>query len=496
MKEIDVTRDIRILIRSHYGVIFIDSDETERIHKFVVNLSEEMHTQLFNWTVGKGLYEQEHQKTIYQTTDMRRALEHINCLPARNIYLMQNAMPYLSDNLVTSRLYELAKSFSNSPGVIICTGLDPQIPSVLAPYSARMSLPDPTIDEYRQLLKSVYSEVTNIVDVKIEMTQDQLNLLINNLKGMNLEEAKRILSKIMIEDGTLDADDIQKVIEAKKSLVEEAGVLEYFTVAERFGDIADLRGLKAWLNKRKRFILEPEAAQAAGLTFPKGILLLGVPGTGKSLSAKAVALEWGLPLIRLDASRIFDKYIGETEKRFKLALQTAEKMAPLVLWIDEIEKVFVSGGDSDGGVSVRVMGSFLSWLQEREGDVFVVATANDISNIPPELLRKGRFDEIFFVDLPDVHTRSEIFRIHLKKRGYDAANFDCDELATLADGFSGAEIEQVIVSGLYTAFSAGQNLTDAHLLEEIDNTSPLSKTRAEHIAALRQWAQGRTALAN
>jgi SpoVK/Ycf46/Vps4 family AAA+-type ATPase len=232
------------------------------------------------------------------------------------------------------------------------------------------------------------------------------------------------------------------------------------------------------------------------LGFPRGVLLLGVPGCGKSLCAKAVASEWGLPLLKLDPANLYDKYIGDSEKNFKRAMRTAERMAPIVLWIDELEKAFASGGDADGGVSKRVFGTFLSWLQERKGDVFVMATSNDIAALPPEFIRKGRFDEVFFVDLPKADARAEIFRIHLAKRNQDAKKFDLQVLAGASDGFSGAEIEQAVVGGLYGAFAAGTALTTAMLLTEIQSTRPLSGTMWEKISQLREWASSRTVAAD
>jgi SpoVK/Ycf46/Vps4 family AAA+-type ATPase len=260
--------------------------------------------------------------------------------------------------------------------------------------------------------------------------------------------------------------------------------------------VADLAGLKAWLAKRKNIIMEPQRAAEFGLSFPKGVLLVGVPGCGKSLCAKAVATEWGLPLLKLDSAALYNKYMGETEKNFRRAMHTAERIAPVILWIDELEKAFASGGTEDGGVSQRVLGTFLSWMQERDGDVFIVATANDVSRLPAEFLRKGRFDEIFFVDLPDAEARRAIFDIHLRKRGKDPASLPLDELVHATDQFSGAEIEQVIVAALYTAFAEQKSLDGVLVLTEIGATRPLSQTMAERVTALREWARERTVGAN
>jgi len=286
------------------------------------------------------------------------------------------------------------------------------------------------------------------------------------------------------------------VIKAKKAVIEKEGLLEYYPADETMKEIADLVTLKAWLAKRKEVVTHPDRAGDFGLTFPRGVLLLGVPGCGKSLSAKAVASEWQLPLLKLDPSNLYEKYIGESEENFKKAMKAVERMAPVVLWIDELEKAFAAGGSEDGGVSQRILGSFLSWMQDRRGDVFIVATANDIHRLPPEFLRKGRFDEIFFVDLPDPDTRREIFRIHLARREQDPDSFDVELLANQTDGFSGSEIEGVVVSGLYTAFSDRCELDTGMLAREIRQTRPLSVTMAEKISELRDWATGRTVLAN
>lgn len=365
MPILDIINELQILIRSHYGLIFLNSSENSRILEICRQLKQKLNTQLYIWKAGTGLYLSEQQNAIYNTEVFQQALENINNLSLDNIYLILDHE--IKDKTCISRIYDIAQKMSERNGIIIFAGPQPEIPQQLIPLSIIMELPEPTREDYQQLLKSVYNEVTNSVEVKIELTSDHVNQLLNNLKGISLEEARRVLTRLMIEDGRLSAEDVREVIATKKHIVEKEGILEYFSVKEKFEDIADLYGLKEWLNKRKKTIQQPEAARAAGLTFPKGILLLGVPGTGKSLSAKAVSLEWGLPLLKLEASRIYNKYIGETEKRFKAALATADKLSPLILWIDEIEKVFASGGDSDSGVSTRVMGSFLSWLQERQG---------------------------------------------------------------------------------------------------------------------------------
>jgi SpoVK/Ycf46/Vps4 family AAA+-type ATPase len=330
--------------------------------------------------------------------------------------------------------------------------------------------------------------------VSLELDGGQQDRLLMNLRGLTLSDAERLLTRMIVEDGRLDADDLAAVVDAKRAVVEREGLLEYYSLEADMDDIADLGNLKEWLRQRRGIIAEPDRAKEFGLDFPRGILLVGVPGGGKSLCAKAVAADWHLPLLKLDPGSLYDKFIGESERNFRRALSTAVRVAPVVLWIDEIEKAFASG-DADGGVSQRILGSFLSWMQERRGDVFIVATANDIARLPPEFLRKGRFDEIFFVDLPDADARADIFEVHLRKRAQPVRVIDTRRLAEATEGFSGAEIEQVVVAGLFTAFSGGESLSTDSLLQEAALTRPLSVTMAERLTALREWARGRTRMA-
>jgi hypothetical protein len=339
-----------------------------------------------------------------------------------------------------------------------------------------LELPTPDFNDHRLLLERVIREHSAKMPVKVELTHEERTRLVNNLVGLTSTEAEKVVTKLIMEDGAVRGSDVQRVAAAKRQVVEQDGLLEYWPAEESLGQVAGLAGFKAWLAKRRAVVHDPQRAAQFGLGFPRGVLLLGVPGCGKSLCAKAVASEWGLPLLKLDPANLYDKYIGDSEKNFKRAMRTAERMAPIVLWIDELEKAFASGGDADGGVSKRVFGTFLSWLQERKGDVFVMATSN--------------------VDLPKADARAEIFRIHLAKRNQDAKKFDLQALANASDGFSGAEIEQAVVGGLYGAFAAGSALSTAMLLTEIQSTRPLSGTMWEKISQLRDWASTRTVAAD
>lgn len=494
MSSTDPLRDIELLVRSRHGLIVIDTPEEERATTLLRHVADRVTLPLFVWSRTKGLRLADQENGVYGTTDPAQALAHIySGAPA--IYHLQSFASLLNDEAHQERLRNAVQQCSKRDGAIILTGTI-ELPESLRRFASVVSLPGPAIADYEKLLEHILRDLSKRMRVHMKMTPDEGRQLLNHLRGLTLMEAEKVLTKAIIEDKMLTADDIKHVIDAKKQIVEQEGVLEYYPVEESMAQVADLAGLKAWLAKRKNIIAEPQKAAEFGLTFPKGMLLVGVPGCGKSLCAKAVANEWGLPLLKLDSGALYNKYIGETERNFKRAMSIAERMSPVVLWIDELEKAFATGGSEDGGVSQRVLGTFLSWMQDRKGDVFIVATANDVSKLPAEFLRKGRFDEIFFVDLPDAEARKAIFEIHLRKRGRDPSALPLDELVAATEQFSGAEIEQVIVSALYTAFAEKKDLDGALLVREIGATRPLADTMAERIASLREWGASRTVRAN
>jgi len=495
----DILHDLDVLIRSRYSLIFLNVKEENRAETLLRLLADHMNMPFFTWSLTKGLLREDIDSNgpVYNSRDILVALSHIESSLFPGIYHFKNIEKNLKDENVAEKLKNISARFARKDAAVVMTGSSIEIPEQLKIHSTFVKMPDPTIDEYRELLFHIVRDLRFKNNLMVELTPEQESQLLNNIKGLTLTEAEKILTKIMIVDNKLSAEDIRDVVDAKKEIIEKEGVLEYYPVEESMDGIAGLDNLKEWLKKRKNIITDPDAAKKFGLDFPKGILVLGIPGCGKSLCAKAVAMEWGLPLLKFDTANLYNKYIGETEKNLKKAIDTSEKMSPVILWIDEIEKVFSSvSPDHDGGVSTRIFGTFLSWMQERRGDVFIFATANDVSKLPPEFLRKGRFDEIFFVDLPGKDSRKNIFNIHLQKREKSPADYDMEMLSSLTDGFTGSEIEQLIVSGLYTAFSSGCELTTDILLEEINNTSPLAVTMAERIDSLRDWAGGRAVPAN
>lgn len=496
MARKDPLHDIALLIRSRHGLIIIDTIEEERASLLLNHLADHMRMPLFVWNRTRGLRRANTENAVYGTTDPGQALAHIVASPIPAVYHLQNFGSLLADVEHQERIQEITRQFATRDGALILTGEALALPDTLQRLASFVSLPRPDLHEYEELVEQILRDLSARMRVSTRLTRQEGVTLLHHLKGLTLLEAEKVLTRAIVEDGLLSPEDIVHVIGAKKEIVERDGVLEYYPLEQNMSEVADLAGLKEWLAKRRHIITDTERAAEFGLTFPKGVLLVGVPGCGKSLCAKAVAMEWGLPLLKLDPGALYNKYIGETEKNFKRAMTTAERIAPVVLWIDELEKAFAAGGDEDGGVSQRVLGTFLSWMQDRSGDVFTVATANDVTKLPPEFLRKGRFDEVFFVDLPEPEARRAILEIHLRKRGKDPATFDLKPVVAATADFSGAELEQVVVAALYTVFSEKRELTGEALLAEVAATRPLAQTMAERVSWLRDWARERTVSAN
>jgi SpoVK/Ycf46/Vps4 family AAA+-type ATPase len=351
-----------------------------------------------------------------------------------------------------------------------------------------LSLPD---DE--ELMEIVKKEASAFAkensNLRVSTDKKVLHQLINNLKGLPHNDARRLVHAAIVDDGAITEDDLDEVMQAKYKLMSRDDLLTFEFETSKFSELAGMAKLKEWLQQREKFF--HRSVNMTGMESPRGILLLGVQGCGKSVAAKAVAGVWKVPLLRLDFGRLYNKYIGESESNIREALKTAEVMSPCVLWIDELEKG-ISTSEHDDGTSQRILGTLLTWMAENRNSVFIVATSNAIDRLPPELIRKGRLDEVFFVDLPTPEVRERIFHIHADKRAVDKSALDMGRLAQLTDGFSGSEIEQLVVSAIYAAHADEASITMQTLIDEIKNTKPLSILMAEKISALRQWAEGRT----
>jgi len=486
------------LIQAHHPVIFLETIEEERAEVLLEHVASELDLLYAVWAPHRGITHQMVGTAIDNTEEPGACLAHIHEAKGETLYYLRGFVPSLQDGVVRERLKEVYRALWKHRGAVVLSGPGSfELPDDIGRLATIVRLEPPTDKEYHQYLSAMLRSLRQREEIRVHIDSLDVGRLIQQLRGLTFFEVKKVMTAAIAESWTLDRTVIARVLEAKKEIIRRSGVLEYTPSEQGLKDIAGLERLKAWLRKRKSVFADPKRAAEFGLSPPKGLMLLGVPGCGKSLSAKAVACEYELPLVRLDPGALYTKFVGETEKNLRLAIQTAESMAPVVLWIDEIEKAFrPDGSGGDSGLSQRVFGTFLSWLQDKSDAVFVIATCNDISGMPPELMRKGRFDEIFFVDLPGAASRRGIFCVHLERRKRDPQKFDLDALVEASDGFSGSEIEQAVVSSLYAAYAEDTELATHHVLAELAETRPLSVTMAERIESLREWARDRTASAD
>lgn len=485
-------QDLVALIRANTPLIVIETrDETRAVELFRQTLAQ-VWRALYRWTITEGLrrIDMDREDPSDTPPDASTTLAAIRDASQRGIYLLLDFHPYLGYASTQRQLREILQRRGCLPHTVVLVGHKVELPPELEAKAVRFR---PRLPDANALLRIVREEAAAYqrehAGKRVEADGDTVQRIVKNLQGLDSADARRIARHLVNDDGVLAPDDLPKLAKLKFELLNKSGHLHYEYDTARFAEVAGARRLKRWIEQRRRVFAEGDAPP--GLDPPKGVLLLGVQGCGKSMLAKAIAAGFQAPLLRLDFGTLYDKYHGETEKNLRAALESAEQLAPCVLWIDEIEKGVASGGE-DGGVSRRVLGYLLTWMAERKAPVFLVATANQVHELPAELLRKGRFDEIFFVDLPDAETRAEVFRVHLARRQLDVDGFDFPLLVADSEGFSGAEIEQAIVSALYTMHAEQRPLDTGMLLEEIRGTRPLSVVMAEQVAALRAWAQGRT----
>ncbi|MFH1177452.1 MAG: AAA family ATPase [Acidobacteriota bacterium] len=484
--------ELRLLIKSRHPILYVETHEEERLVRLLALACGELGLAFFTWSVTEGLVRHGLGTAIYDTAEPTKVLRHVRAARIAAVYLLRDIQPYLGDPGVVRALRELAQEGRETNVTLVLSAPSLELPEELRKLAARYRFALPDQGEVRRAVEQTLHELSRRQPVATRLTEAEIQQLVRNLCGLTLTEIQRVVARSVLDDNLLDSRDLPRALEAKRQRVEESGILEFYDVSQEVAPLGGLRNLKGWLRRARAGY--SEKAREMGLSPPRGVLFVGVQGCGKSLAAKTVAREWGLPLVRLDPGRLFDKYIGESERKLRDAFAAAEAVAPVVLWIDEIEKAFAGSGsaDADAGLSRRLFGAFLTWLSEKKESVFVAATANDLSATPPELLRKGRFDEIFFIDLPDEEERREIFSIHLKRRKQDPARFDLERLASASAGFSGAEIEQAVVSALYGLLASdGRELATEHLLAEIAQTVPLSRSRAEDIGALRAFARDR-----
>ena len=483
--------ELSILVQAQYPLIYLVTSEEERAEQTIDALAQmKPQRKVFIWTVTHGIveYGQPRNVTQHNTVSPEAAVEWVIRQRDPGIFVFKDLHPFIDSPAVTRWLRDAIASFKETQRTIILMSPVQTVPIELEKEVIVLDYPLPDMAELNQVL-SQQLEISRTRRVTTEAREKLLKAAL----GLTRDEAEKVYRKAQVTAGRLTEDEVNIVLSEKKQLIRRNGILEYIEEDETLDSVGGLEELKHWLRQRSNAFTE--RAREYGLPQPKGMMILGVPGCGKSLIAKTTSRLWGLPLLRLDMGRVYDgSMVGRSEANLRNALKTAESISPAILFIDEIDKAFAGStgsADSDGGTSSRIFGSFLTWMQEKTSPVFVMATANRVERLPGEFLRKGRFDEIFFVDLPSSDERKEIFRIHLAKRREDITRFDIDQLVMVCDGFSGAEIEQGLVAAMYEAFAQDREFTQLDIIASIRATLPLSKTMHEQVTALRDWARQR-----
>jgi SpoVK/Ycf46/Vps4 family AAA+-type ATPase len=531
----DVLDRLKILLNSSTPIVVMETVEEMRAVRLVRVACSLLNLATFEWSIASGLVRCGNEvgelvpeaaraftagynagghifnatghdpsdigaQALYNSKEPAQALSNLEAMSLEAVFILKDFHRHMDDPVVVRRLRDVGQKFSANRRTVIITAPSITIPPELGCLVEFLELPLPDKQRLRQIIDEMSVRVGKTRTLKRILDPVGLDAMANNLRGLTEEEAERATSQAIVTRYGLTPETVTDVLQAKKDLLRRSGMLEFIAtpeatpgndVSENLSKVGGLDNLKGWLAQRRG--TWEDAARAFGLEPPRGVIILGVQGCGKSMCARAIAGEWKLPLVKFDTAAIFDKYIGETEKRIQRVFRVAEGLAPCVFWIDELEKIFAgSGPDSasvDAGVSSRILAAFLSWMQDRKAPVFVAATCNNVSALPPELIRKGRFDELFFVDLPNQAERKQIFAIDLARRKRNPAEFDLDRVAAAAWGYSGAEIDAAVQTALYAAFSSKQTVNTQGLLDALKATVPLSTTRSEEIQALRAWAR-------
>jgi len=491
--------DLNVLIQAQYPLIYLVTFEEERAEQTIAavarHLSKEGEARaslrVYTWTMTRGMVEYgssgagaQHSNTV----SPEAAVEWVIRQREPGIYIFKDLHPFKDSPAVTRCLRDAISALRGTLKTIVLMSPVQEIPVELEKEVVVLDFPLPDMAELDEVLSTELNRARGT-----SITTEDREKLLKAALGLTRDEAEKVYRKARVKSKRLTSEEVDIVLSEKKQLIRRNGILEFMDVDETIDAVGGLEELKHWLFQRSDAFTE--RAREYGLPQPKGMLILGVPGCGKSLIAKTTSRLWSLPLLRLDLGRVYDgSTVGRSEANLRNALRTAESISPAVLFIDEIDKAFAGGvgsSDSDGGTSSRIFGTFLTWMQEKTSPVFVMATANRVERLPSEFLRKGRFDEIFFVDLPNSEERKDIFQIHLRKRRRDIDRFDLEQLTKVCDGFSGAEIEQGLISAMYEAFAQGREFTQLDIIAAIRATLPLSKTMSEQVTALRDWARQR-----
>lgn len=482
----DNSIDLQVLLASPASLVIVETNEEERFMRLVRSIAADLRMDVWTWSSASGLTNQV-GASMYQTHNPYQALEWIESVQAPAVFVFADAHPILSDSYVVRKIKESAAMLPQDQTLLFTTPTI-DVPAELGSEAHVWTLRPPQLAELEELVSRTARDLRER-GFSVAIDDSSIPELAAALKGLSVAQAERLIQQAAFADGELGSQDVPGLRTAKAALFTSDGILELIEAdVGTLDSVGGLTGLKSWLSLRTKALNAPHL----NLPPPRGVLLTGVPGCGKSFIAKTLARSWEQPLVLLDPGRLYSKWMGETESRLEKALEAVTAMAPAVLWIDEIEKGFAAADNtSDSGASSRILGTFLRWMQDRPDGVFVVATANNVAQLPPEFLRKGRFDEIFFVDLPDSAARGEIIDYHLQTRSHVASDFNTTQLVEASEGYSGAEIEAAIVGATYRAFGADEPLSTSILLHELAEAVPLSVSRAESIARLRHWAQER-----
>ena len=484
------TRDLKLLLDAQIPIIVVESPDEKRVLELLVRFCVHRAITFYEWTATRGLVRGGVGRSIGLDTELadpEQLLAHIAANPGPALYALCDLHPHLKGEPLNVRyLKDVALDYEQLHNTVVLVSHQLEIPPEIGRQTATLNLRLPSDDELLGMVRAQAKDwSTANAGHKVKTDSQTLNKLIANLRGVSHADAQILIRHAIFADGAITESDIPELNRLKFDLLDAEGVLRFEYDTERFTNIAGLEQLKHWLEQRQHAFIDNQNDR------PRGVMLLGVQGGGKSMAAKAVAGFWGLPLLRLDFGALYNKFFGETERNLRNSLTQAELMAPCILWMDEIEKGLATG-QSDNATSQRVLGTLLTWMAENDKPVFIVATSNDVTTLPPELMRKGRLDEVFFVDLPDLDTRRAIFEIHLSKRDLPPDQFDLTSLAQATTGFTGAEIEEAIVSARYLAASTDGHVSTQDIQAAVDRTQPISVLRAESVESLRAWADGRT----
>jgi SpoVK/Ycf46/Vps4 family AAA+-type ATPase len=485
--------EFQLLLRACYPLIYIATSEEERAENSISAVAQKLgNRHIYLWDFVEGYQNNPNHQGLGKRNPLQ-ALELLDKLPANGggIFILRDFHRFLEDISVSRKLRNLARRLKSEPKNIVIISSEINIPNELTEVLTIIDFPLPSASELKSEIQRLLSATGQ------SLSENFLNELVRAAQGLSLERVRRVLTRAIASHGQVQSEDVELILEEKRQSIRQTQILDFYPATEQISDIGGLDNLKDWLLRRGGAF--SDQARAYGLPHPRGLLLVGIQGTGKSLTAKAIAHHWHLPLLRLDVGRLFGGLVGESESRTRQMINLAEALSPCILWIDEIDKAF-SGfeGKGDSGTTSRVFGTFITWLAEKKSPVFVVATANNIQTLPPEMLRKGRFDEIFFVGLPLQEEREAIFNVHLSRlRPHNLQNYDIKRLAYETPDFSGAEIEQTLIEAMHIGFSQNRDFTTDDILESASQIVPLARTAQEQIELLKNWAEaGKARLAS